>query len=60
LSAQDDPIVRAIHAQSLPEDPGLERIFTRHGGHNGFFSVFPHVAFSEDVAVNRFLASLLG
>lgn len=58
LSAQDDPIVRAIHAERLPEDPGLERVFTRFGGHNGFFSRFPQGAFSEEIAVNRFAASL--
>ncbi len=59
LSAKDDPIVRSVHAESLPEDPALERLFTTYGGHNGFFSSFPRRAFNEEVALNRFTASLI-
>ncbi|WP_425046499.1 alpha/beta fold hydrolase [Primorskyibacter sp. S87] len=60
LTALDDPIVRSIHAQRLSESAALEPIFTRHGGHNGFFSRFPSQAFSDDVAVKKFRQSVLG
>lgn len=57
LTAVDDPIVRSIHAEGLAASATLDPIFTRFGGHNGFFSRFPHHAFSEALAVQRFQQS---
>lgn len=60
LTAVDDPIVRWSYAHALPETAALEPIFTRFGGHNGFFSRFPTQAYSDDVAVQRFQQSMRG
>ncbi len=54
LTAMDDPIVRWNYAHALPQTAALEPIFTRFGGHNGFFARFPTQAFSDEVAVQRF------
>ena len=58
LTALDDPIVRPQYAQGLTDGPGFERIFTRHGGHNGFYTRFPAQVFSDHLAVDRFTRDL--
>lgn len=37
LSAEDDPIIAPEEVESLADNPNINLILTRHGGHNGFF-----------------------
>jgi predicted alpha/beta-fold hydrolase len=58
LTAMDDPIVSPEPAAALSDGPMFERIFTQHGGHNGFFERFPNRMYSEHLAVTRFRSGL--
>ncbi len=58
ITSDDDPIVSSDPARMLNHGPKLERVFTRFGGHNGFFDRFPASVHSEALAVERFKRSL--
>lgn len=58
LTSDDDPIVSSGPARALKDGPKFERVFTRFGGHNGFFERFPASVHSETLAIERFRQSL--
>ncbi len=54
----DQERISSDPARNLSHGPKLEKIFTRFGGHNGFFNSFPASVHSEVLAVDRFKRSL--
>ena len=54
LTAADDPIVPVDDFHALPDNPGLERIITRYGGHCSFLKNWRFDSLAEDVIEARF------
>ena len=53
ITARDDPIIPAAHAEELVLSPNVERIVLDHGGHNGFFDTLMGPAWYERYIWNR-------
>jgi len=56
LTAADDPIVPVADFHRLPDNPRLERIITRHGGHCSFLKNWRFDSLAEDLLEQRFAA----
>ncbi len=56
LTSADDPVVPVADFEALPDNPSLELIITRYGGHCGFLKNWKMESFAEDVIASRFLA----
>ncbi len=51
VTAADDPVVPVADTQSLPANPLLELLVTRHGGHCGYISNWKLQSWVEDLIV---------
>lgn len=56
LTAADDPVIPVEDVHTLPDNPLLERVVTRHGGHCGYLKNWQLDSWAEDFIVERFLA----
>jgi predicted alpha/beta-fold hydrolase len=54
LTSADDPVVPVHDFEELPENPCLELIVTRYGGHCGFLKNWKMESMAEDLIVERF------
>ena len=54
LTAADDPIVPVEDFHHLPDNPRLERIITRYGGHCSFLKNWRFDSLAEDLLEQRF------
>ncbi|MDT8321619.1 MAG: alpha/beta fold hydrolase [Xanthomonadales bacterium] len=57
LTAADDPVVPIADFAALPENPALEVIISRYGGHCGFLKNWRLESLAEDLIVDRVLAA---
>jgi len=57
LTSADDPVVPVADFETLPDNPLLELIITRHGGHCGFLKNWKMESIAEDLIAERFLAA---
>jgi predicted alpha/beta-fold hydrolase len=57
LTSADDPVVPVADFEALPDNPLLELIITRHGGHCGFLKNWKLESIAEDLIAERFLAA---
>ena len=55
LTSADDPVVPVQDFEDLPENPCLELIVTRYGGHCGFLKNWKLESMAEDLIADRFL-----
>jgi hypothetical protein len=55
LTAEDDPVVPVGDFHRLPENPALELIIARYGGHCGFLKNWRLESMAEDLIAARFL-----
>jgi predicted alpha/beta-fold hydrolase len=53
LTAADDPVVPVGDFRALPDNPQLELIVTRHGGHCGFLKNWRLESMAEDLIEHR-------
>jgi len=60
LTAADDPIVPVEDFHCLPDNPRLERIITRYGGHCSFLKNWRFDSLAEDLFEQRFGAAAEG
>lgn len=56
LTSADDPVVPVHDFEELPENPCLELIVTKYGGHCGFLKNWKMESMAEDLIVERFSA----
>ena len=56
LTSADDPVVPVHDFEELPENPCLELIVTKYGGHCGFLKNWKMESMAEDLIVDRFSA----
>lgn len=56
LTSADDPVVPVADFEALPDNPLLELIITRYGGHCGFLKSWSMHSMAEDLIADRFLA----
>ncbi|MBT8061917.1 MAG: alpha/beta fold hydrolase [Xanthomonadales bacterium] len=54
VTSADDPVVPVSDIESLPDNPKLEVMVTRHGGHCGYLKNWKLESWAEDLIVNRF------
>jgi predicted alpha/beta-fold hydrolase len=54
LTSEDDPVVPVGDFRELPENPQLELIVTRYGGHCGFLKNWKLESMAEDLIAERF------
>lgn len=54
VTAADDPVVPVSDIESLPDNPKLEVMVTRHGGHCAYLKNWKLESWAEDLIVNRF------
>jgi predicted alpha/beta-fold hydrolase len=57
LTSADDPVVPVADFEALPQNPVLDVIITRHGGHCGFLKNWKMESIAEDLIAERFLAA---
>jgi predicted alpha/beta-fold hydrolase len=57
LTSADDPVVPVKDFEDLPENPCLELIISRYGGHCGFLKNWKLESMAEDLIAERFLQS---
>jgi len=57
LTSADDPVVPVADYHTLPENPLLEKIITRHGGHCGFLKNWKLESMAEDLIAARLLSA---
>lgn len=57
LTSADDPVVPVADFKALPDNPLLELIITRYGGHCGFLKNWKMESIAEDLIAERFLAA---
>ena len=57
LTAADDPIVPVADFHALPDNPNLERIITRYGGHCSFLKNWRFDSLAVDLIERRFAAA---
>ncbi len=57
LTSEDDPVVPVADFRALPDNPHLELIITRYGGHCGFLKNWKLESIAEDLIAGRFLAA---
>ena len=57
LTSEDDPVVPVHDFEELPENPCLELIITRYGGHCGFLKNWKLESMAEDLIAERFLGT---
>jgi predicted alpha/beta-fold hydrolase len=57
LTSADDPVVPVGDFEELPENPALELIVSRYGGHCGFLKNWKLESMAEDLIAERFLAA---
>lgn len=55
LTAADDPVVPIADFDGLPDNPALEVIISRYGGHCGFLKNWRLESLAEDLIVDRFV-----
>ena len=55
LTSADDPVVPVADFEKLPDNPALELIIARHGGHCGFLKNWKMESIAEDLIAERFL-----
>jgi predicted alpha/beta-fold hydrolase len=55
LTSADDPVVPVGDFADLPENPALELIISRYGGHCGFLKNWKLESLAEDLILQRFL-----
>lgn len=60
LTSEDDPVVPVADFRALPENPVLELVITRYGGHCGFLKNWKMESVAEDLIAARFLAAASG
>jgi len=58
LTSADDPVVPVTDFADLPENPCLELIITKYGGHCGFLKNWKLESMAEDLIVERFSESV--
>jgi predicted alpha/beta-fold hydrolase len=58
LTSADDPVVPVGDFNHLPENPCLELIVTKHGGHCGFLKNWKLESMAEDLIASRFLTAV--
>lgn len=54
LTAEDDPICPVSDFHDLPENPDLELLIARYGGHCSFLKNWDYESAAEDLVVERF------
>ncbi len=54
LTSADDPVVPVTDFQHLPENPGIELVISKYGGHCGFLKNWKLESMAEDLIVGRF------
>ena len=57
LTSRDDPVVPVADFEALPDNPALELIISRFGGHCGFLKNWRLESLAEDLIADRFLAA---
>ena len=57
LTSVDDPVVPVADFEALPENPLLELIIARYGGHCGFLKNWRLQSMAEDLIADRFVAA---
>jgi predicted alpha/beta-fold hydrolase len=57
LTSADDPVVPVADFRALPDNPALELIIARHGGHCGFLKNWKMESIAEDLIAERFIAA---
>jgi len=57
LTSADDPVVPVADFRHLPDNPYLELIVSKYGGHCGFLKNWKLESMAEDLIAERFLAS---
>jgi predicted alpha/beta-fold hydrolase len=57
LTSADDPVVPVADFEALPNNPALELIITRYGGHCGFLKNWKMHSVAEDLIAERLLAA---
>ena len=57
LTSADDPVVPVADFEALPDNPLLELIIARHGGHCGFLKNWKMESIAEDLIAERFLGT---
>jgi predicted alpha/beta-fold hydrolase len=60
LTSEDDPVVPVADFHALPENPMLELVISRYGGHCGFLKNWKLESMAEDLIAARFLAAANG
>jgi len=55
LTSADDPVVPVADFQHLPENPCLELVIPKYGGHCGFLKNWKLESMAEDLIADRFL-----
>jgi len=58
LTSADDPVVPVADFEHLPENPGIELVITKYGGHCGFLKNWKLESMAEDLIAERFLGSV--
>jgi len=58
LTAADDPVVPVTDFEHLPENPCLELIVSKYGGHCGFLKNWKFESMAEDLIAERFLQAI--
>jgi len=58
LTSSDDPVVPVADFRNLPDNPFLELIITRYGGHCGFLKNWKMQSIAEDLIAERFLGAV--
>ena len=58
LTSEDDPVVPVHDFEELPENPNLELIVTRYGGHCGFLKNWKLESMAEDLIAVRFIDAM--
>jgi predicted alpha/beta-fold hydrolase len=57
LTSKDDPVVPVGDFALLPDNPNLEVIISRYGGHCGFLKNWKLESMAEDLIASRFLTA---
>lgn len=55
LTSEDDPVVPVHDFEELPDNPCLELVITKYGGHCGFLKNWKLESMAEDLIAERFL-----
>jgi predicted alpha/beta-fold hydrolase len=55
LTSADDPVVPVTDFQHLPDNPCLELVISKYGGHCGFLKNWKLESMAEDLIAERFL-----